>query len=131
MLWRAALVLCMAGAACAQTITDYHTTPAILGATAGAVTCTVYAQRPAAGQLQLWCVLNGVTVVNAVLTGSAIGLQCSAVSPTVDIALALVPATSPMIGYQLAAETHNQGAPLTLGLLSVNTPTLAAKGGTF
>ncbi len=130
---RAALVLAFAGAACAQTptIDDYQTKPDILGASVGTLVCNVYAQRPAPGELQMWCTLNGVTVLNAVLTVAAVGFACSVVNPSVDIALAVVPATSPMIGYQLAAEVHNQGPPLSLGPLAAPTLTIATKGGTF
>ncbi len=130
---RAALVFVLARAACAQTPTihDYGTKPDILGASAGTMVCNVYAQRPSAGQLQMWCTLNGVTVLNAVLTVGTVGFTCAAVNTSVDIALAVVPATSPLIGYQLAATVHNQGAPLYLGPLAAPTPTIATKAGTF
>lgn len=129
---RAALVLLFlsSGAARAQTVTDWHLTPAVLSADAPGVRCDVFAQHPGSGQVQVACYLGTALIYNAVSTVAATAVVCSVVSTTASLAWALVPATSPMIGYQLAAEVHNQGPPLFLGPVT-STPANPALAGTF
>jgi hypothetical protein len=125
-------LLISAGVACAQTpiIRDYHTTPAVIETSVGPFICGHYAQRPAAGQVQVWCRLNSVTVMNAVFTVGSIGVACSAVAPPANLVFVLIPGTSPMIGYQLGAQALTTSLPFVLSTVT-STPGNLALAGTF
>ncbi len=118
----------------APVITTY--TSQVIGASVGVMTCNTYGQHPGAGQVQLWCTVNGTTVVNAVFTVSStlnIGISCVAVNPVAggNLALALIPATSPMIGYQIGAQAFSAGLPFRFGLIGPADPNNLAVEGTF
>jgi hypothetical protein len=130
MIRAALLVLLTLGAACAQTITDYKTTPDVIETTVGQLICGHYAQHPATGQVQVWCRLNGVTVVNAVFTIASVGISCQAVALPANLAWVLIPATSPLIGYQLAAQPLTTTPPFVLSPVA-STPGYLAVEGTF
>ena len=135
-MFRAALFLLLTGAACAQstpTIHDYMVTPAVIEAASGdGIICGHYAQRPGAGQVQVWCRIGGVTVVNAVFTvGVSLGFVCSAISPSFNLAWALIPDVLPAIKFQIAAQTQITGPPLFFAAPIVSSPGVAALGGSF
>jgi hypothetical protein len=139
---RAALVLVLlAGAARGQTITDWHQTPAILTLAAPGVHCDVFAQHPAGSQVQIACYLGTALIYNAVATiGNDTGVVCSVVGTIFNLAWSLIPVTSPLIGYQVAAQATStpiqylyccQGPPLFFGVMPTASPGEAVAAGTF
>ncbi len=115
-------------------ITDWKTTPGTITATVGAFHCDVFAQHPLPGQVQTACYLNGALVYNAVSTiGALTALTCAVVNPTAggNLAWALIPATSPMLGYQIGAQAISSGMPFTFGLIGPPDPNNLAIEGTF
>lgn len=134
MFCRAALVLWMTGVACSQSVIDYKTTPAILGLVVPSpdAHCNVFAQHPNVGQVQVACYLGTALVFNGVMTISINqAFTCSAVSPSFNIAWALVPDASPAIKFQVAASSMATGSPLFFAAPIFSSPGVAALGGIF
>jgi len=120
------------GAARAQTpsIQDFHTVPDIQTLTVGVLHCDVFAQHPASTQSQVACYLNGALVYNAVQTIRNLAIACLAAAPPSNLAWAFIPATAPMIGYQLGAQAITSTLPFVFGP-AVSKPGNLASSGTF
>lgn len=146
-MFRAALVLLLTGAACAQIvppgstsvhITDWHVTPAVLTASADAtptspaIHCDLFAQHPGAGELQAACYLGTALVFNGVMTVSAdMSFTCGPTTSDFGIAWSLVPDVLPAIKFQLFSEFHGFGPPLFFAAPITSSLGVAALGGIF
>jgi hypothetical protein len=114
------------------TITDFHTTPAIITASVPGFHVDVFAQHPGPGQAQVVAYLGTTLIYNAIVTiRNNVGVFCSVLGASSNVAWALIPAVSPMIGYQLAVQATSTGAPLFFAGPPIVDPGGAAAAGTF